>query len=91
MSLQYGKHQDNYKEYEKQKVLKVMQANQEQAASKGISRQLSLEESSQYGQLWDINDPCAQCIHRRISKTIPVDCQPFLTMQDVPLLVEVKY
>ena len=52
-------------------------ANQEQAASKGISRQLSLEESSEHGQLWDINDPCVQCIHHRIGKMIFVDCQPF--------------
>lgn len=66
-------------------------ANQEQAASNHISRQLSLEESSEHGQLLDINDPCAQHIHCRISKMISVDCQPFSTVQDVHLLVEVKY
>lgn len=71
---------DNYKEHD-----------QEQAASKGISCQLSLEESSEHGQLWDINDPCAQCIHCRIGKMISADCQPFSTVQDVHLLVEVKY
>ena len=69
----------------------VVQANQEQAASKGISHQLSLEESSEHGQLWDINDPCAQRIHCRICKMISVYCQPFSTVQDVHLLVEVNY
>ena len=77
------KHQDDYKEYEKQKASKTEQADKAKEACKATKRQLSLEESGELVRLWDINDPRAQRVHRRIGEMIAIDCQPFSIVADV--------
>uniref|UniRef100_A0A1X7UZR2 BED-type domain-containing protein n=1 Tax=Amphimedon queenslandica TaxID=400682 RepID=A0A1X7UZR2_AMPQE len=42
-----------------------------------VLKQLSLKESKERSQAWDINDAQAQKVHRRIVDMIALDCQPF--------------
>ena len=42
-----------------------------------VLKQLSLKESKERSQAWDINDARAQRVHRRVVDMIALDCQPF--------------
>uniref|UniRef100_A0A1X7V4X7 BED-type domain-containing protein n=1 Tax=Amphimedon queenslandica TaxID=400682 RepID=A0A1X7V4X7_AMPQE len=42
-----------------------------------VLKQLTLQESKERSQAWDINDARAQKVHRRIVDMIALDCQPF--------------
>ena len=45
-------------------------------------KQLTLEETKDRAKVWDINDPRAQLVHRRIAEMMALDCQPFSIVQD---------
>lgn len=58
-----------------------------------LLKQLSLEESKERSQTWDINDARAQRIHKRKIDMIALDCQPFTIVEDpgfVRLLYELQ-
>ena len=73
-----SRHIDLHSEYEK----KHDTAKGKEKASSS-SRQLTLQESSDKTQKWDINDPRAHKIHTRIGEMIALDYQPFSIVDDI--------
>ena len=72
------RHIDLHSEYKKKRDTAK---GKEKASSS--SRQLTLQESSDKKQKWDINDPCAHRIHTRIGDMTTLDYKPFSIVDNV--------
>ena len=68
-------HVEEHKQFEKQKQ-KVVESKDKQPSMFFKGKQLTLEESKDRARVWDVNDPRAQLVHRRIAEMIALDCQP---------------
>ena len=76
------KHGQEYAEYEKKKSEKQPEAPQASSSNEaGPLRQISLMEAAELHKQWDINDPSAKAIHRKIGEMIAVDCQPISVVE----------
>ena len=74
------KHSSEYADYKKKDdSLKAVKASSS-SCSKPV--QHSLRSVVAKTRQWDINDPQASAIHRRLVEMIAVDCQPFLIVDD---------
>ena len=76
-----NKHVEEHKEFEKQKQ-KVVESKDKQPSMFFKGKQLTLEESKDHARVWDVNDPRAQLVHKRIAEMIALDCQPFSIVDD---------
>lgn len=76
------KHKAEYDEYEKKKEVDQNSVSAASASSSNEPRQLTLSQSYDKSRLWDINDHCAQKIHRKIGKMVALDCQPLSIVDD---------
>ena len=72
------KHNEQYVEYEKA----LERVEQDKGKGKAVPRQVSLIEATERVRIWDINDPRAQRIHRRVTEMIALDSQPFSLVDD---------
>ena len=74
-----SKHVEALKEFER---LKAADSQEKQVKVKSKLKQQTLEESKDRAKVWDVNDPRAQLVHRRIAEMIALDYQPFSTVED---------
>ena len=70
------KHPVEYKDYEEKKKLSELKEQKER-------RQPTTEETRARVKLWDINDPKAERIHRKIAEMMALDYQPLSVITDV--------
>ena len=73
-----AKHSEQYVEFEKA----LERGEEDKGKGKAVPRQLSLLEASERVRTWDINNPRAQRIHRRVTEMIALDSQPFSMVND---------
>ena len=71
---------EGFKEFEQLKAADSQTIDDHTVVTK--PKQFTLAETHDRGRVWDVNNPRAQLIHRRIAKMIAVDCQPFSIVQD---------
>uniref|UniRef100_A0A1X7SH47 BED-type domain-containing protein n=1 Tax=Amphimedon queenslandica TaxID=400682 RepID=A0A1X7SH47_AMPQE len=72
-------HSSEYAKYE----VKCQENKSVSIPDQPVLKQLSLKESKERSQAWDINDARAQRVHRRIVDMIALDCQPFSVVEDL--------
>ena len=78
------KHPSEYKQYEDEKAAANDAAVNEQACrSRSNQKQLTLEESDSRSRIWDINNPRAARVSRKIGEMIALDSQPMSIVDDV--------
>lgn len=75
------KHGKLYTEFQKS----AAQGKAEKEQEKPEYRQVSIAQTFERGKKWDINDPRAQNIHRRVTEMIALDSQPFSIVEDCGL------
>ena len=68
-----AKHCEQYVEFEKA----LERGEENKGKGKAVLWQISLPETSEQVRVWDINNPCAQQIHQRVTEMIALDSQPF--------------
>ena len=74
------KHSSEYADYKKKDdSLKAVKASSSSCSKPVQHSQHSVVAKTRQ---WDINDPQASAIHRRLVEMIAVDCQPFLIVDD---------
>ena len=74
------KHSEQYSDYEK--AVAAGDTEKDKGKKKASPRQLTLQEANDRVRIWDINDPRAQRIHRRVTEMICLDAQPFSIVDD---------
>ena len=75
------RHSEQHCEYEKA-VAAAGDTEKDKGKKKPTPRQLTLQEANERVRIWDINDPRAQRIHRRVTEMICLDAQPFSIVED---------
>lgn len=76
--LHLKKPSEQYGEYEKA----LERGEEDKGKEKAFLRQLTMLEASNQVWKWDINDPHAQRVHRRVTEMIALDFQPFSVVDD---------
>ena len=76
-----SKHVELHAEYLEKKASKINPAPKE--TRKRSLQQLSLEGTEVRTKLWDINDPKAQRITRKVGEMVAIDCHPLSVVEDV--------
>ena len=70
------KHPVEYKDYEEKKKLAELKERNDR-------RQPTMEETRARVKIWDINDPKAKHIHRKIAEMMTLDYQPLSVVYDI--------
>ena len=77
------KHVEIHKQYLEKKADKEATAKPPKETCKRALQQLSLEATEERTKVWDINDPRAQRITRKVGEMIAIDCHPLSVAEDV--------
>ena len=77
------KHVEIHKQYLERKVSSEATAKAPKETRKRTLQQLSLEATEERTKTWDINDPRAQKITRKVGEMVAIDCHPLSVTEDV--------
>ena len=77
------KHVEIHKQYLERKTRSEATAKAPKETRKRTLQQLSLEATEERTKIWDINDPRAQRIMRRVGEMLAIDCHPLSVTEDV--------
>ena len=77
------KHVEIHKQYLERKARSEATTKAPKETRKRTLQQLSLEATEERTKIWDINDPRAQRITRRVGEMLAIDCHPLSVTEDV--------
>ena len=77
------KHVEIHKQYLERKASNEATVKTPKEMRKRMLQQLSLEATEERTKIWDINDPRAQRITRKVAEMIAIDCHPLSVAEDV--------